>query len=124
VYSCTFPTPCAPAGAQILLVCHGLDTATAVTLNGQAVGSTDNQFVRYTFDITAALERNNNVENRLDIRFRNMVDYARECHDAYPYDVPDDFFMAVACGEQHRNYVRKEQCSFSWDWGIMRVSRS
>lgn len=35
---------------------------------------------------------------------------------SYPYSVPDGFHPAQN-GERHRNFIRKEQCSFAWDWG-------
>lgn len=35
----------------------------------------------------------------------------------YPYRVPPECPPDVQKGECHVNFLRKEQCSFSWDWG-------
>ena len=40
----------------VRLVCHGLDTVANVSINGVLVGSSDNQFVGYVFDITGLLQ--------------------------------------------------------------------
>ena len=43
------------AQAKVFLVCDGLDTLADVTLNGQLLGSTDNMFRRYTWEVQACL---------------------------------------------------------------------
>ncbi|KAG0299747.1 hypothetical protein BGZ97_003572, partial [Linnemannia gamsii] len=98
-----------------ILDCEGLDTLTSINLNGTVIGSTDNQFRNYHFDITKALIAKSNV---LRITFDNAVRISKDKADAYPYYVPDMFNMSAAQhGFPNRNFVRKEQCSFSWDWG-------
>ncbi|KAG0276044.1 hypothetical protein BGZ95_008085 [Linnemannia exigua] len=98
-----------------VLDCEGLDTLASITLNGIIIGSTDNQFRHYHLDITKALQTKSNV---LRITFDNAVRLSKEKADAYPYYVPDMFNMSAAQhGFPNRNFVRKEQCSFSWDWG-------
>ncbi|KAI8362914.1 glycoside hydrolase superfamily [Mortierella sp. GBAus27b] len=98
-----------------MLVCEGLDTIAKVTLNGIQIGSTDNQFRRYLFDVSSVLKSG---VNTLRIEFEDAVKFAMTKAKAYPYYVPDMFNMSAA---QHgfpcRNFIRKEQCSFSWDWG-------
>ncbi|KAG9067507.1 hypothetical protein KI688_012290 [Linnemannia hyalina] len=97
------------------LDCEGLDTLASITLNGTAIGSTDNQFRHYQFDISKALVRKSNI---LRITFDNAVRVSKGRAEAYPYYVPDMFNMSAAQhGFPNRNFVRKEQCSFSWDWG-------
>ncbi|KAF9088765.1 hypothetical protein BGX29_000111 [Mortierella sp. GBA35] len=98
-----------------ILDCEGLDTLVSITLNGVAIGSTDNQFRHYHLDMTKALQPKSNT---LRIRFDNAVRLAKEKAEAYSYYVPDMFNMSAAQhGFPNRNFVRKEQCSFSWDWG-------
>ncbi|KAK5809879.1 glycoside hydrolase superfamily [Linnemannia elongata] len=97
------------------LDCEGLDTLASITLNGTVVGSTDNQFRHYQLDITKVLVKKSNI---LRITFDNAVRISKDRADAYPYYVPDMFNMSAAQhGFPNRNFVRKEQCSFSWDWG-------
>ncbi len=45
------------ASAQILLVFDGIKMVSDVALNGVALGYTADQFLRYTFDVTAAAKR-------------------------------------------------------------------
>ncbi|KAF9906249.1 hypothetical protein EC991_000812 [Linnemannia zychae] len=98
-----------------ILNCEGLDTFTSITLNGTIIGTTNNQFRLYHLDITKALQTRSNV---LRITFDNAVRLSKEKAGAYPYYVPDMFNMSAAQhGFPNRNFVRKEQCSFSWDWG-------
>ncbi|KAF9933584.1 hypothetical protein BGZ65_004059 [Modicella reniformis] len=97
------------------LVCEGLDTIAKVTINGTEIGHTNNQFRRYLFDVSALLKTGVNM---LRFEFEDAVKHSKAKADSYPYYVPDMFNMSAA---QHgfpcRNFVRKEQCSFSWDWG-------
>ncbi|KAG0308074.1 hypothetical protein BGZ98_009058, partial [Dissophora globulifera] len=101
--------------AFAVLDCEGLDTLARVTLNGIVVGSTQNQFRHYFLDVKSALKSG---ANELRIEFEEAVGHAKKQAEAYPYYVPDMFNMSAA---QHgfpcRNFIRKEQCSFSWDWG-------
>ncbi|KAG0231146.1 hypothetical protein BGW42_000497 [Actinomortierella wolfii] len=95
--------------------CHGLDTIATIFVNGQKAANTNNQFRRYIIDITRLVGPG---ENKIAISFEDATRYAQEAAEAYPYYVPDMFNMS---GAQHgfpcRNFIRKEQCSFSWDWG-------
>ncbi|KAF9110346.1 hypothetical protein BGX27_006478 [Mortierella sp. AM989] len=112
-----------------------------VSLNNIQIGSTNNQFRHYVFDVTLALREGYNT---LRIEFEDAVSYAKTKAKAYPYYVPDMFNMSSAQhGFSCRNFIRKEQvvyilhsqmvysedmfvisnaqltfqCSFSWDWG-------
>ncbi|WP_342001262.1 glycoside hydrolase family 2 protein [Microbacterium sp. LWH7-1.2] len=89
------------------LVFEGLDTVTAVLLNGNEIGVTANQHRSYRFDVRDRLVEG---ENELVVRFRSPVKYANE--------------QSVALGVRQRPYplpydaIRKSACSFGWDWGI------
>ena len=43
-------------GNLVRLVCRGIDTVTRIRVNGMEVGSTDNQFVEYVFDVTPVVK--------------------------------------------------------------------
>ncbi|KAM6221639.1 beta-mannosidase [Rhynchocyon petersi] len=99
---------------KINLIFEGVDTISKVLLNNVTIGKTDNMFNRYSFDITSVV-RDVNV---LELHFQSAVLYAAQqskAHTAYP--VPPDCPPYVQKGECHVNFIRKEQCSFSWDWG-------
>jgi beta-mannosidase len=99
---------------QILLVCEGLDTVANVSVNGKQVGYADNMFRRYHFDVTSNLLVG---DNYIEIAFQSAALYADMKAAQYPYDLPSaDSPPSIQHGEPHRNMIRKEQCTFSWDW--------
>ncbi|NXY35927.1 MANBA mannosidase, partial [Pomatorhinus ruficollis] len=114
-YSRTFKTPFDVRKWQkVNLVFEGVDTVAQILLNNVTLGRTDNMFNRYSFDITSVIQEVNFVE----VRFLSAVSYAAEqsrCHKAH--SIPPACPPPVQKGECHVNFIRKEQCSFSWDWG-------
>ncbi|KAM6429747.1 beta-mannosidase [Rhynochetos jubatus] len=114
-YSRTFKTPFGVRKWQkVNLVFEGVDTVAQILINNITLGRTDNMFNRYSFDITSMIKEVNFVE----VRFLSAVSYAAEqsrCHKAY--SIPPACPPPVQKGECHANFIRKEQCSFSWDWG-------
>lgn len=104
------------ANSAMYLVCEGLDTVASIFINGQFVATTNNMFRRYQFSI-ASLLQDDGASNgiSIQIKFQSAISYAATQAQAYPYKLPtvDD---PVQHGEPHRNMIRKEQCSFSWDW--------
>ncbi|GJJ73174.1 beta-mannosidase [Entomortierella parvispora] len=104
--------------SEAFLDCEGLDTIATVTLNGRIVGKTDNQFRHYLLNVRDALLQGTKQTNILRIQFDSAIQNARDGADSYPYYVPDMFNMSAAQhGFPYRNFIRKEQCAFSWDWG-------
>ena len=55
--------------------------------------------------------------NSIGLSFWSAVDYSAKQSRSYPYPVPPNCTALVQNGECHVNFIRKEQCSFSWDWG-------
>ncbi|XP_030046616.1 beta-mannosidase [Microcaecilia unicolor] len=114
-YSRPFKLPADISKLQkVNLVCEGIDTVSKIFINNVTVGRTDNMFTKYIFDITDVIKS----DNFLEIRFSSAVSYAAGesgAHTAYP--VPPECPPSVQKGECHVNFIRKEQCSFSWDWG-------
>uniref|UniRef100_A0A8C5IH62 Beta-mannosidase n=2 Tax=Junco hyemalis TaxID=40217 RepID=A0A8C5IH62_JUNHY len=114
-YSRTFKTPFDIRKWQkVNLVFEGVDTVAQILLNNVTLGRTDNMFTRYSFDISSVIQEVNCVE----VRFLSAVSYAAEqsrCHKGH--SIPPACPPPVQKGECHVNFIRKEQCSFSWDWG-------
>ncbi|XP_053317515.1 beta-mannosidase isoform X2 [Spea bombifrons] len=98
---------------KVVLVCEGIDTVSSVFLNNVSVGETNNMFNRYSFDITKQIMEKNYIE----IRFRSAVGWAKERSANHSYIIPPECPPDVQKGECHVNFIRKAQCSFSWDWG-------
>ena len=73
-YQRTFEaTPQQLAMKTVELVCHGLDTFATVTLNGTVLGSTNNMFRTWVFDVRQALKPGT---NDLQIEFRPLPEPA------------------------------------------------
>jgi beta-mannosidase len=108
VYSCSFIND--NKEPSFLLILDGLDTFVKVILNGNVILNASNMFHRHL--IPVSLE----YHNVLVFEFPAIKEILEDLVRKYPYFVPDDF-TPVSNGERYRNYVRKEQCSFSWDWG-------
>jgi len=90
-----------------------IDTVANITLNDCLLGKTNNMFVRYLFNISKTCLKS---ENEIQISFQSPVTYALEQFTAYNNPVPPDCPAAVQNGICHVQFIRKEPCSFSWDW--------
>lgn len=114
-YSRSFQLSEAMTQAQtILLIAEGVDTVATIFVNGRLLGTTNNMFVKYTFDVTNFVKAG---DNTIRFAFQSAVDYSLKAFTSYPYVVPPTCVAGVQHGECHVNFIRKEQCSFSWDWG-------
>ena len=95
---------------RVLLHCDGLDTLATITVNGEEVGSTDNMFRTYEFDVKGHLKAG---ENTIRITFDSAVQYITDRQENERY--------LAHTGAQHKvegpSWIRKEQCNFGWDWG-------
>ncbi|KAJ8281102.1 hypothetical protein GJAV_G00063540 [Gymnothorax javanicus] len=115
-YTTTFSVPAKISNKQrVTLIFEGVDTVSSISLNGVTLGKTDNMFRQYDFDLQRLLKEQGNL---LMVNLSSAVTYAaekRQAHSAYP--VPPECPPPVQKGECHVNFVRKAQCSFSWDWG-------
>jgi beta-mannosidase len=89
------------------LVCDGLDTLATIVLNGQEIAQTENMFIGFRFDAKAHLQVG---QNTLQIHFANPMDYIREQQKTYEEHQWNDPIGG-------RTAIRKQQCSFGWDWG-------
>lgn len=91
---------------HVELVAEGLDTLATIVINGQGVGASDNMFVGYRFEVKDLLHAG---ENTIEITFHNPWDAIRARDPNPPRCVGDRF--------GGRFHLRKQQCSFGWDWG-------
>jgi len=103
-YRRRFEAPALAAGARAFLVFEGLDTFAEVLLNGTPVGTSDNMFIPWRFDVTGALAEG---ENELVVTFDSAEVRATALAAAYGNELAGGV----------RPFVRKAQCHFGWDWG-------
>ena len=94
---------------RLLLSFEGLDTYASIWLNGTLVGTTDNMFVAAHFDVTALLrdDRDNDLLIRFTPPARVVADKSMETWD----------IIADPIKESKRNFHRKAQFGWGWDWG-------
>ncbi len=94
---------------RLLLRCEGLDTVATIRINGQDLAETDNMFRTWEFDVKSLVHAG---ENEVEIRFESPLNYMQRQQRireiAYPF--PPRQISAFSI-------IRKEACSFGWDWG-------
>ncbi len=95
-----------------LLILDSVDCIADIYVNTRLVGRVQNQFVRYCFDISDAIE---NGVNTLKIHFLVARDYAARKHSEAPFEVP---YLSWNCRIPHTNFLRKTPCHAGWDWNI------
>jgi beta-mannosidase len=108
IYQCHFSCEMAVLQHENFeLVAEGLDTFAVLTLNGKEIGQAENMFLARRFDISKALKLGDNL---LEIAFRSPMDVIRQrIKPGHPPEACDPVGGS--------SLVRKEQCSFGWDWG-------
>jgi len=105
VYQRTFDVPeTVLQSDRVLLCCEGLDTLASININGEEIGRADNMFRRWEFDVKKALQAG---QNRIEIVFTSPYTYIEQ----HQSDQAPNKFV------KERAWVRKEPCSFGWDWG-------
>lgn len=89
------------------LVAEGLDTLAEIRLNGQLLGKTENMFCRYRFSVGKKLKPGKNL---IEVSFASPMPYIRERQKKHD---------GLECNDRvgGSSTIRKEQCSFGWDWG-------
>jgi beta-mannosidase len=92
---------------QIWLVCDGLDTLAAITLNGVELGRTANMYRQFRWDVKSLLKTG---ENELLIAFTSPVRYCAEKQAQRP-------MFGVSQAIPGGPHLRKAPCHFGWDWG-------
>jgi beta-mannosidase len=103
------------SGTSTWLLFNGLDTFSSISFCGQHVASTNNQFRQYYFDVSSILSTCAGTPN-LSINFGSAVNIANEIanqpgQETWPFGVEQVFEFF------NRQFIRKEQSDFGWDWG-------
>ncbi|XP_058128109.1 beta-mannosidase [Anopheles ziemanni] len=102
----------------VLLTFHGVDTFATIHLGDRKLGTTDNMFVRYRYDIRDLCDGST---HELRVEFRSPVVEASErakSRDAALPPIVPECPPGVYNGHCHMNLIRKMQASFAWDWGL------
>jgi len=105
-YRRAFTAPALAAGQRAYLLFECLDLAADVYLNGQQVGQHANAFYPCRLDVTAALREG---ENTFVVRIEAGLFSAAE-RSSKGYGMRPDSELTK------RNWLRKTQSSFGWDW--------
>jgi len=96
-------------GERVMLTFEGLDTYASIWLNGSLLGKTDNMFTAFSFDAGPLLR--DDEPNLLLIRFTPpallVADKSMETWE----------IIADPIKESKRNFHRKAQFGWGWDWG-------
>ena len=95
------------AESRLDLVFDGLDTLAEVSVNGVAVGSADNMFRTWRWEVTDRLRPG---DNEIAVVFRSAVRRAAQLDSVRPLDRPAETLPGGP-------YLRKAPCHFGWDWG-------
>src|SRR5579862_7566532 len=91
-----------------ILEFQGLDTFATIWLNGETIGRSENMFRAVRFDVTARVRPG---KNRLAVCFRPP--YSAVIDQAMPtWPIISDSIK-----ETKRNFIRKAQFGWGWDWG-------
>ncbi|MDI9478329.1 MAG: hypothetical protein QM345_06240, partial [Bacillota bacterium] len=100
---------------RIILKCHGLDTMATIIVNGRQVGTANNMYRIWEYDLKSVLQEG---ENSIIIQFPAVMPYLR--------DRDEEFYLpAWGVGEYKVNsggWIRKQPSNFGWDWGPMLVT--
>lgn len=99
----------------VQLRCQGLDTLAHISLNGRPIGSTDNMFRSWVFELKDLL---NAGENVIEVRFDPVFPYLKDKNAKRK--IPGLQEQVTPVGYRKRdagNWIRKAQCHFGWDWG-------
>ena len=103
-----FEAPALASNQRLMLTFEGLDTFATVWLNGERIGASDNMFRDLTIDIGAKVQPG---MNRLAVCFTPtstaVIDKV----------MPVWSIIADPISETKRNFVRKAQFGWGWDWG-------
>ncbi|KAI1472898.1 glycoside hydrolase family 2 protein [Daldinia caldariorum] len=111
-------------GLSTFLLFNGLDTFANISLCSKPVASTNNQFRQYFFDVTDVLSGCQCDSPELLIEFGSAPRIANELASlpgapTWPGDpskgVP--FALEITFEFSNRQFIRKEQSDFGWDWG-------
>ncbi|KAI0065586.1 glycoside hydrolase family 2 protein [Artomyces pyxidatus] len=101
---------------KTLLVFYGIDTIANITLAGHPIAWVNNQFQQYVFDVSDAIASPLGKNTNLTLSFESAWYYGlnastRPDAESFPAVGVDFEYVGV------RNWIRKVQSDFGWDWG-------
>ncbi|MDB5962958.1 MAG: beta-galactosidase/beta-glucuronidase [Massilia sp.] len=106
-YRLDFEAPLCECGQRVVLEFDGLDTFASVWLNGQRLGSADNMFRQWRFDLQALLR---DGANRLAVCFTPPL-LAIAAVEMPPFPM-----ASSPSAVNKRNFMRKAQFGWGWDF--------
>ena len=107
---CAFTPPAVPPGEGLRLLLRGLDTFASIYLNGMLLGRSSNMFCEVAFDIGTLVTPGG--ANHLAICFEPASAAAAVVGAQLPaWPIISDAILATK-----RNYIRKAQFGWGWDW--------
>lgn len=98
---------------RLLLCCHGLDTLATILVNGSEVGTANNMFRTWEFELAGVAKAGTNT---IEVCFAAPLPYVRELEERVKK------LPCWGVGAHKLNgggWIRKEPCNFGWDWGPM-----
>jgi beta-mannosidase len=103
-----FDTPPVANDQRLILEFQGLDTYATIWLNGETIGRSENMFRAVRIDLTARMREG---KNRLAVCFRPTSSAVMD------REMPTWSIIADSIRETKRNFIRKAQFGWGWDWG-------
>ena len=103
-----FEAPQAAGGQRIILEFQGLDTYANIWLNGEIAGSSENMFRAVRIDVTARVRAGRNI---VAVCFRPASSAVID------REMPTWPIIADSIKTTKRNFIRKAQFGWGWDWG-------
>jgi beta-mannosidase len=100
------------------LIFDGLDTVATIYLNGKKVGHSVNMFRQVVCDVRRVLHAG---KNEVRVYFESPTAYtAREStrHHSKKSKRPEFVWQTGERRRHDREWIRKVQCHFGWDWGL------
>lgn len=97
---------------QYILSCEGIDTYSDIFVNNSKVGTTENMFVGYEFDLTPYIKRGS---NSLRIVLKSPIETARPLQKQAGFNYPADNDHADI---KYSPFTRKAPYHYGWDWGM------
>jgi len=98
------------ASENVILRCMGLDTFAAISINGQLLGTTDNMYRTWEFDIRDIARQGT---NSIEIVFDSVLPYIEKRGPENKANTIHPLLHLY----RNRGYVRKMPSNFNWDWG-------
>ncbi len=103
-----FDAPQVANDQRLILEFQGLDTYATIWLNGETIGRSENMFRAVRLDLTTRVRSG---KNRLAVCFRPTSSAVMD------REMPTWSIIADSIKETKRNFIRKAQFGWGWDWG-------